>query len=106
MRGIAHATFVVLGLVATFAATPSEARGRELSAGLSATGSVFVTWHGDRARGCGPAGLCGYRGSASAAPGEGQIYLTVGRGGRGGAVGGISGGRRSLGRGGGGGGGG
>src|SRR4051794_41943493 len=96
MRGIAHATFVVLGLVATFAATPSEARGRELSAGLSATGSVFVTWHGDRARGCGAAGLCGDRGSAPAAPAEGGNYPTGGRRGPGGGVGGGSGGGRAA----------
>src|SRR3954447_23108638 len=92
MRGIAHATLAVLGLAAALAAAPApaEARGRELAAGLSATGSVFVTWHGDRARGCAAAGLCGYRGSASAEPVDGQIYLTIGRRGRVNAYGYIS----------------
>jgi hypothetical protein len=87
MRGIAH---VALGLAATFGVAAPAADARELSAGVSATGSVFVTWHGDRARGCAAAGLCGYRGSASAEPVDGQIYLTVGRRGRVNAYGYIS----------------
>ncbi len=90
MRGIAHVAGAVLGLAATFAAAPAEARGRDLTAGVSATGSVSVTWHGDRARGCAAAGLCGYRGSASAAPVDGQIYLIAGRHGRVSGFGSIS----------------
>src|SRR4051794_3140554 len=87
MRGIARA---VLGLAATFAVLAPGADARDLSAGLSATGAVFVTWHGDRARGCAAAGLCDYRGSASAEPVDGQIYLTIGRRGRVNAYGYIS----------------
>src|SRR3954468_22598950 len=92
MRGIAHATLAVLGLAAALAAAPApaEARGRELAAGLSATGSVFVTWHGDRARGCAAAGLCGARGSSSSQPVDGELYLTVGRHGRLTAYGSVS----------------
>ena len=72
----------MVGAAALFAAAPAGARERELSAGVSATGSITVTWHGDRARGCAAAGLCGYRGSTSADPVDGQLYVSVSRRGR------------------------
>jgi hypothetical protein len=55
--------------------TPASARFRELSRLASSTGAVTITWHGDAARGCAAAGLCGYRGSTSVRPGDGDFEL-------------------------------
>jgi hypothetical protein len=72
----------MVGAAAMLAAAPAHARGRDLSASLTTTGSITVTWHGNHSRGCAAAGLCGYRGSTSAEPYDGQLYVSVGRGGR------------------------
>jgi hypothetical protein len=69
----------VVGAAAIFAAAPADARSRDFDASLSATGSISVTWHGDQARGCAAAGLCGYRGSVSVEPVDGQLFLSFGR---------------------------
>jgi hypothetical protein len=77
MRAIAVGAMV--GAAAMFAAAPAGARIRAVAGGLSTTGSVSITWHGDVSRGCADAGLCGYRGSASTQPGlDGQLYLVLG----------------------------
>jgi hypothetical protein len=55
--------------------TPASARFRDLSRLVSSTGAVTITWHGDRARGCAAAGLCGYRGSTGVRPGDGDVEL-------------------------------
>jgi hypothetical protein len=62
------------------AAAPALAR-ESLSgfAPLSATGAISISWHGDPARGCAAAGLCGYRGSLSVRPSEGQLQFYAGR---------------------------
>jgi hypothetical protein len=66
---------------AALAVAPAEARRRELQTSLSSTGSVAVTWHGDAARGCASAGLCGYRGSTSMRPSNpGELFLTYSNG--------------------------
>jgi hypothetical protein len=79
MRGIAVGAMVGAA-VALFAAAPAGARERALTAGLTSTGAVSVTWHGERALGCAAAGLCGYRGSVSTQPGtDGELVLTLGR---------------------------
>jgi hypothetical protein len=77
MRRIAVGAMV--GAAALLAAAPAEARERYLSANLSTTGTVSVTWHGDPARGCAAAGLCGYRGSTSADFVDGELFLIVDR---------------------------
>jgi hypothetical protein len=60
------------------AAAPASAGLRQFTAPLSATGGVTVSWHGDPARGCAAAGLCGYRGSLAARPrSEGQFELVA-----------------------------
>jgi hypothetical protein len=58
------------------AAAPAHAREAGLDTRLRATGALTVTWHGDPARGCAAAGLCGYRGSVQARPGTyGQLSV-------------------------------
>ena len=62
MRGISlGALAVTAALLAP--ASPAGAHTSELQGDMSATGAVTVTWHGDPARGCAAAGLCGYSGS-------------------------------------------
>jgi hypothetical protein len=51
------------------AAAPADARETGFDTRLRATGSLTITWHGDPARGCAAAGLCGHRGSVRAGPG-------------------------------------
>lgn len=76
MRGMAVG--VLLGAVVLTAAAPAPAfvRFHDLSRQVSATGGVTITWHGDPARGCARAGLCGYRGSTGVRPGAGG-YLEL-----------------------------
>jgi ethanolamine utilization microcompartment shell protein EutL len=75
MRGIAVGAMV--GAAAILVAAPAEARTRSITTALSSTGAVTVTWHGDPARGCAAAGLCGYRGATSIRPTvDGQLFLT------------------------------
>src|SRR3954466_8229955 len=73
-------TLAGAGLVA--AAGPASARERSLSAPVTASGDLTVTWHGDRARGCARAGLCDYRGSVEVHPGlsDGDLELEAGAG--------------------------
>ena len=75
MRGTAVGA--LLGAVVLTAAvpTPASARFRDLSRLVSSTGAVTITWHGDSARGCAAAGLCGYRGSTGVRPGDGDFQL-------------------------------
>ncbi|MEA2423080.1 MAG: hypothetical protein QOF55_2179, partial [Thermoleophilaceae bacterium] len=54
--------------VALTAAAPAVAAPGRLASTLTVTGSVTIAWHGDPARGCAGAGLCGYRGSLGARP--------------------------------------
>jgi hypothetical protein len=72
------AVLAMLAAAALAVAAPASARLRQFTAPLSATGGVTVSWHGDPARGCASAGLCGYRGSLAARPGsEGQFELAA-----------------------------
>jgi hypothetical protein len=75
MRGTAVGA--LLGAVVLTAAVPApaSARFRDLSRFVSSTGAVTITWHGDTARGCAAAGLCGYRGSTRVHPGDGEFQL-------------------------------
>src|SRR4029079_10539248 len=79
MRGMAVGA--MLAAAALGVAAPAMARPRSLSAPLTVTGGVTVSWHGDRARGCAGAGLCDYRGSVAARPSsDGFLELdSVGR---------------------------
>src|SRR5438270_10728427 len=80
MRALALAATV--GAVAAMAvAAPAYARVVDEEATLSTSGGVSVAWHGDRARGCAQAGLCGYRGSLTVHPTtEGQLFLELAHG--------------------------
>ena len=70
-----------LGAAALLAVTPASAPAREVSGPIATRGAVTITWHGDPARGCATAGLCGYRGSVSASAfGGGQYFFFVSRG--------------------------
>ena len=62
------------------AAAPAYGKLTEVSGRLSTTGAITVTWHGDRARGCAAAGLCGYRGSTLARVTDGQFQLLFRKG--------------------------
>jgi hypothetical protein len=77
MRG--KALGATMGAAALLAVMPTGAQARELSGNMHVTGGVTITWHGDPARGCEAAGLCGYSGSAevSAGPGLSYYYLTI-----------------------------
>ena len=66
MRGISLGAIAATG--ALLAAAPANAHTTELLGDISATGGVTVTWHGDPARRCAAAGLCGYSGSAGLQP--------------------------------------
>jgi hypothetical protein len=76
MRGMAVGATLAAAVLVT--AAPAVARPlRSFEAPLTATGAITVSWHGDPARGCAAAGLCGYRGSVSVRPssdGQLQIY--------------------------------
>lgn len=63
-----------LAAAALVAAAPAMAAPHSFSSSLSASGSVRVSWHGDPARGCTAAGLCGYRGALTARPGSGGEF--------------------------------
>jgi hypothetical protein len=79
MRGVALGALV--GTLAVAGAAPAHAAARDLSASVKVTGGISVAWHGDPARGCGAAGLCGYRGSLRARPGSvAELELTPFRG--------------------------
>jgi hypothetical protein len=68
----------MVGAAAMAAAAPAAAAPRELDSILTTTGSVSVTWHGDRSRGCAQAGVCGYGGSLSMhPPTDGALFLVV-----------------------------
>ena len=59
-------------------AGPAYGKNSEIAGRLATSGAVTVTWHGDRARGCAAAGLCGYRGSTLArVAGGGQFELLL-----------------------------
>src|SRR5204863_9751716 len=79
MWGISLGAIAATG--ALLAATPANAHTTELLGDISATGGVTVTWHGDPARGCAAAGLCGYSGSAGLQPvyGSYDFFLAGGR---------------------------
>jgi hypothetical protein len=48
---------------------------------VSVSGAASVTWHGDSARGCGAAGLCGYRGALTIrAAGDEELSFPLGAG--------------------------
>jgi hypothetical protein len=53
----------VLVAGALVATAPAAARERFRTIGFKTSGSLKVLWHGDPARGCAGAGLCGYSGS-------------------------------------------
>jgi hypothetical protein len=80
MRRIAVGAMMAVAVLA--AASPAaSARQLFLNAHANVTGSVVVTWHGDPARGCAEAGLCGYRGSIALRPGTGsRLSLRVSNG--------------------------
>src|SRR3979409_996356 len=48
---------------------------------LSTSGSIVYTWHGDPARGCAQAGVCGVRGALVIQPQGGAYVFSDGRSG-------------------------
>ena len=68
MRARAFAAALAAGVLAAgvLAAAPgSAAASRNTSLEFSASGSITVAWHGDPARGCAAAGMCGYSGTTT-----------------------------------------
>lgn len=63
MRVRSIVAVLVAGALAGATAPAAGAAPRLTQVQLRTSGSVRVVWHGDRARGCAAAGLCGYRGS-------------------------------------------
>jgi hypothetical protein len=81
MRGIWFAALACSAALLA-AAAPADARDRELGGTLSVSGGVTLSWHGDPARGCGAAGLCGYSGAIAVRPDDGEYdFIVNGRGG-------------------------
>ena len=80
MRAIAVGAMV--GAAAAIFAAPAAARRTAVIAQVSARGSIAITWHGDRARGCAEAGLCRYRGALFTRPGGDGLFLLTVAGGR------------------------
>jgi hypothetical protein len=78
MRPSAVGAMVGAVALAGIAPAIADARVRQLDTVLRVTGAVTITWHGDRARGCERAGLCGYRGSLSVRPTPaGELVLSL-----------------------------
>src|SRR5947208_5368509 len=68
MRARAFVAALAAGVLAAgvLAAAPgSAAASRNTSLEFSANGSITVAWHGDPARGCAAAGMCGYSGTTT-----------------------------------------
>ena len=79
MRGVSLGAMAVSA--ALVAAAPAHARDRDYAGTLSVSGRVTVSWHGDPARGCAAAGLCGYAGAVTLRPDDGDYDFVVnGRG--------------------------
>jgi hypothetical protein len=63
-------------LVCVCAFAQPAAAATSVSAPLSFNGTVAASWHGDPARGCAEAGLCGYRGAVTVgSPTDGQFQI-------------------------------
>jgi hypothetical protein len=77
MRGIALAAATAGAALLLAAAQPASAYNSDVSGDLGVTGAVTITWHGDPARGCAAAGLCGYSGSLTVRPDSGEYDFTV-----------------------------
>jgi hypothetical protein len=75
MRGIAIGAMA--GAAALVAAAPADARAVGASGNLVSRGGITVAWHGDPARGCAAAGLCGYSGSVEIRPDQGQYDFVL-----------------------------
>lgn len=58
-------------------ASPAGARSVEVAGSLVPSGAVTIAWHGDPSRGCAAAGLCGYSGSLTVRPDEGDYDFTL-----------------------------
>jgi hypothetical protein len=79
MRGIRLG--VMAAAAALVVAAPSSAHDVVYDGTVHASGAVTIGWHGDAARGCAAAGLCGYSGALSLHPGDSDFNLIVnGRG--------------------------
>src|SRR5437870_6510674 len=76
--GLIAATVLAVAIPAA-AGARSAPRFSELD--LTASGTIVVTWHGDPARGCAAAGMCGYSGSATldTTGGDGTLILSGSR---------------------------
>jgi hypothetical protein len=75
MRAIALGA--IAGAAALVAAAPADARPVAASGDLTSSGGVTIAWHGDPARGCAVAGLCGYSGSVEIHPDDGSYDFTI-----------------------------
>ena len=80
MRGIRRGAMAAAAALLAIA-SPAHARELEVAGGLAPSGGITISWHGDPARGCAAAGLCGYSGSVLVRPDDGEYDFTV-RGGR------------------------
>jgi hypothetical protein len=81
MRGIRFGAVALVAATSLTAASRADARDVDYNGPLHVTGGVTIGWHGDPARGCAAAGLCGYHGFLSLRPGDSDFELLVnGRG--------------------------
>jgi hypothetical protein len=76
MRGIWLGAMLAAAAL-LIAGTPAQARPIEYTGEITPTGALTISWHGDPARGCAQAGLCGYRGSIDAHPDSGSFDIAV-----------------------------
>jgi hypothetical protein len=70
MRGISLGA--IAATAALLVASPAHGHTTEMQGDVFPSGAITVTWHGDPARGCAAAGLCGYSGSVGIQPTEGS----------------------------------
>lgn len=76
MRGIRLGAMAAAGAL-LLAAAPAGARQVEVAGSLAPKGVVTIAWHGDPARGCAAAGLCGYSGSVTMLANDGYYDFTL-----------------------------
>jgi hypothetical protein len=76
MRGTRPAVALPAAVLLASAA-PAAARPVEVSGSLAPRGTVTIAWHGDPARGCAAAGLCGYSGSVTIPADDGNYDFTM-----------------------------
>src|SRR4051794_18886555 len=74
MRGTRPVVALPVAALLAWAA-PATAGQIEVSGSVVPRGALTTAWHRDPARGCGAAGLCGYSGSVTVQPDEGNYGI-------------------------------